>query len=164
VADEIPVVEVTWGDAVAFCRWLSRQEGVDYRLPTEAEWLWAAAPGAGGRWAFDEAAGRLEDHAWFRGNAGGRPRAAGRLAPNARGLFDVHGNVEEWCWEGCGASAGDHPVRGGGWASEAGATALSWRSCRPASEAAADRGFRIVRTLADLGDGRPRTWGDEVAR
>lgn len=112
--DDHPVTNVSWNDAVAMAAWLSKQEGVTYRLPTEAEWEYAARTGQRSRYqhgddpqaltqsanTFDAAASanwqRWEQHA-LRGNDGYAFTApVGSFAPNAFGLHDMHGNVWEW--------------------------------------------------------------------
>ena len=113
--DDDPVVNVTWNDAMAMSKWLSAQEGVQYRLPTEAEWEYAARAGTHTRYysgndvqsllkvanLFDADASKnwpkwagysLEGHDGFEFTA-----PVGRFAPNAFGLYDMHGNVWEWC-------------------------------------------------------------------
>jgi formylglycine-generating enzyme required for sulfatase activity len=97
VTDDQPVVQVTWNDADAFCRWLGRREARTYRLPTEAEWKWACRAGAATRYQHgDDPAGRGLD-AWDRRAAPDHPRPVGRLRPNAWGLYDMLGNAAEWC-------------------------------------------------------------------
>jgi len=121
--DAHPVVCVSWKDAVAFCRWLSNKENANYRLPTEAEWEYAARAGAttsylGGNSASTiYAYGNVADAALENAHPGLtlRQRVAdleegkgdgfvytapvGRLKPNEWGLCDTHGNVWEWCWD-----------------------------------------------------------------
>jgi formylglycine-generating enzyme required for sulfatase activity len=92
--DELPVDGVTWDEAVAFCRALGRREGRDYRLPMEAEWEWACRAGSNYPWG---GTGRPDDMAWHAGNSGSRLHPVGRKRPNVWGLFDMHGNVAEWC-------------------------------------------------------------------
>lgn len=88
---------VSWNDAVAFCEWLSRKEGKSYRLPTEAEWEYAARSGSTTRWHFGDDATELDEYAWHskRGGLGTKP--VGQLLPNAYGLFGTLGNVGEYC-------------------------------------------------------------------
>ncbi len=97
-SDEHPAVFVSWQNAVDFCAWLSKKEGKQYRLPTEAEWEYACrAGGQGTRYCFGDDDALLGEHAWFAGNARGATKPVGRKKPNAWGLHDMHGNVFEWC-------------------------------------------------------------------
>ena len=100
--DDHPVVNVSWNDAVAFCEWLSRKEGVTYRLPTEAEWEFACRAGNPGRFSFGDDESKLREYAWY-GRAGGlNTKPVGTKASNPLGLFDLYGNVWEWCSDGFG--------------------------------------------------------------
>lgn len=96
--DDHPVCLVSWDDAVAYCRWLSDRAGGEVRLPDEWEWVWAARAGRPGpvpRPAdADEAP--VEGFGWTRATSGGTPSPVRLLRPNAWGLYDVVGNVEEW--------------------------------------------------------------------
>jgi serine/threonine protein kinase/formylglycine-generating enzyme required for sulfatase activity len=95
--DDFPVAQVSWNDAVAFCKWLSGKEGKTYRLPTEAEWEWACRAGTTTKYSFGDDARELGEYAWFRDNADGKSHPVGGKRPNAWGLFDMHGNVAEYC-------------------------------------------------------------------
>ncbi len=91
-----PAIGMTWHNATTFCKWLSAKTGKQYRLPTEAEWEYAAR--AGTATPFGECGGPdgLPDYAWFDGNSDRQPHAVGEKKPNAWGLHDMRGNVWEW--------------------------------------------------------------------
>jgi formylglycine-generating enzyme required for sulfatase activity len=104
--------------------------GNGYRLPTEAEWEYACRAGSGSRWSFGDDSGKLGEHAWYAGNSRDTTHPVGTRKPNAWGLYDVHGNVSEWCWDRYSANyyrkapVSDPPgpgegvtrvFRGGGW-------------------------------------------------
>jgi formylglycine-generating enzyme required for sulfatase activity len=96
--DQHPVVFVSWNNAVDFCKWLSKREGKEYRLPTEAEWEYSCRAGkAGSRYGFGDDDAQLKDYAWFDQNSGGGTHPVGKKKPNAWGLYDMHGNAWEWC-------------------------------------------------------------------
>ena len=109
VADDIPVTWVSWDDSLAFCHKLTEQErqggrlpaGWEYTLPTEAQWERACRARTETVFSFGDDAAKLGDHAWFRANAidAGEQYAhpVGQKKPNPWGLYDMHGNVFEWC-------------------------------------------------------------------
>ena len=100
--DGHPVVNVSWNDAVAFCRWLSQQEGKTYRLPTEAEWEYACRAGTTTAYFFGGRAEDLGKYAWYGGNSDGATHEVGLKRPNPFGLYDTLGNAWQWCsdWNG----------------------------------------------------------------
>ncbi|MCY2953677.1 MAG: formylglycine-generating enzyme family protein [Planctomycetota bacterium] len=128
--DDLPVENVSWNDAVKFCATLSQKEGAGkhYRLPTEAEWEYACRAGTKTRFGFGNNDGDLDDYAWYRSNSGSKTHPVGGKKANAWGLYDMHGNVWEWCadWYGdypggdatdpSGPATGTSRVlRGGSW-------------------------------------------------
>ncbi|KOR28712.1 hypothetical protein TI04_10365, partial [Achromatium sp. WMS2] len=107
-----PVINVTWDDAVAYTKWLSQQTGKDYRLPTEAQWEYAARAGSTSRYFFGDDANRLGDYAWYYYNSNSKTHPVGQKQPNAWGLYDVHGNVWEWTQDRWHANYNGAPTDG----------------------------------------------------
>jgi formylglycine-generating enzyme required for sulfatase activity len=121
---DLPVVRVTWYAAQAFCRWLSRSgaEWTGARLPTEEEWEHACAAGGGEDrwWCGDQ---ELDEAAWFRDNAEGRCHAVATRRASPLGLYDLHGNVHEWCLDRWRPDYGSSPGAGPPPAGQAGPAA-----------------------------------------
>ena len=95
--EQHPVVNLTWDDAVAFCRLLAEKEGSTYRLPTEAEWEYACRAGSTTRWFFGDDEADLRQYAWCSSIEGHYRKPVGQLAANGFGLYDMYGNVWEMC-------------------------------------------------------------------
>jgi formylglycine-generating enzyme required for sulfatase activity len=95
--DDLPAESVNWNDVQEFIAKLNEREGGGYRLPTEAEWEYVCRAGSSTRYFFGDDKSRLGDFAWYKKNSGGKTHPVGQRKPNAWGLYDVHGNVSEWC-------------------------------------------------------------------
>lgn len=158
-----PVEQVSWEDAVRFCQKLSElpaeeAAGRVYRLPTEAEWEYACRAGTTTEFSFDDDERRLDAYGWFDENTASSPKPVGQKEPNAWGLYDMHGNVWEWCsdWYGKYATgAATDPVgpaegslrvcRGGSWRDEAVFCRSAYRlGYAPSGRENENAGFRVV--------------------
>jgi len=151
-----PVEKVSWNDAQAFCQKLSQISGKTYRLPTEAEWEYACRAGTTTRYYFGDDANQLGDYAWYAGNSQQTTHPVGQKKPNAWELYDMSGNVWEWCednWhdsyenaprDGSAWLTNDndyHIVRGGSWYGYPDNCRSAYRSSRYYAD---DFGFRVV--------------------
>jgi len=126
----LPVEQVSWEDCAGFVKALApaAPEGLEFDLPTEAEWEYACRADSTTAWSFGDDESDLGDHAWFDGNSDNKTHLVGTKRPNALGLYDMHGNVWEWCkdWYGPykpdpvrdpqGPRSGEYRIlRGGSW-------------------------------------------------
>jgi formylglycine-generating enzyme required for sulfatase activity len=161
--DDLPVESVSWNDVQDFIKKLNKKEGTNkYRLPSEAEWEYAARAGTTTRYYFDDDESKLGEYAWYNANSEGKTHEVGHKKPNAWGLYDMHGNVWEWmqdkwhnsydgapadgsAWESGDGS--DRVGRGGSWTHDAGGC----RSAVRGGDAPGDRdfvlGFRLLREM-----------------
>ncbi len=154
-----PVERVSWNNAVQFCKVLSRKTGQLVRLPTEAEWEYACRAGTTTAFGFGNDEKDFGAHAWYLDNAGRRTHPVGRKKPNPWGLYDMHGNVWEWCEDGYVNSYANVGVRdpkapgagGGGRVRRGGSFIANPKGCRAAHRRGTPRsrsshygGFRAV--------------------
>ncbi len=157
---DCPVEHVSWDNAQEFIRRLNYLTGRNYRLPYEAEWEYAARSGGGQeRWAGTSNPFELRDYAWFGKNSRNRTHPVGTRRPNGLGLYDMSGNVWEWCQDWYDndyykTSPRDNPrgpqtgvyrvLRGGGWNDSAGIVRASMRFNEAPFNPYGGDGFRLV--------------------
>ncbi len=169
---DLPVEQVTWYDAMTFCAKLTEQEraagrlpeGYEYTLPTESQWEYACRAGkvqalnSGENLSDEEQCPAMDVVGWYVGNSDGTTHPVGQKKPNARGLYDMHGNVQEWCldWydldypdsavmDPIGPDAGSKRVlRGGCWSNEANACRSAYRGYADPEFDSSRRGFRVA--------------------
>ena len=141
-----PVESVSGNDAVAFCAKLSSlpsevAAGRVYRLPTEAEWEYACRAGTTTAYSFGDDAKDLGKYAWFDDNSGNTTHGVGEKLPNSWGLYDMHGNVWEWCSDAEGSS---RVRRGGSWLYDAAHCRTAYRSTYMPKILFYNIGFRLA--------------------
>ena len=125
---KLPVEQVSWNDCQNFLAKLKKKvTGYEFRLPTEAQWEYACRAGSTGDYCFDDGETNVGEYGWHSNNSGGKTHPVGEKKPNAWGLYDMHGNVWEWCSDAYGpysseavidpkgANSGNRVLRGGAW-------------------------------------------------
>jgi formylglycine-generating enzyme required for sulfatase activity len=150
-----PVINVSSEEAVKYCEWLSKETDKQYRLPSEAEWEYACRATSQTQWCFGDNENQLKDYAWYSANSGSKTHPVGEKKPNKFGLFDMHGNVWEWCEDSWEAnyqtprtqaarknSNGNKLLRGGSWDYVAEFCRSSYRN--GSSYGSYDNGFRLA--------------------
>ena len=157
--DNLPVHGVAWKDADEFCQKLAKQLGRSVELPTEAQWEYACRAGSTTAYPGGNAIADLDKVGWHGGNSGGKIHAVGEKAPNAWGLYDMHGNAREFvrdfysadaledATDPTGPKTGDakgHVVRGGAYTANAALAGNCRAGSRRPTEALAMNGFRIA--------------------
>ncbi len=174
--DNLPVEQVSWSDAVKYCNALSVQKGLTpvytingtsvtanwsadgYRLPTEAEWEYAARGGKASKGYLYAGSDNTDEVGWYSSNSGQSTHPVSGKAPNELELYDMSGNVREWCWDWYGAyssgsqsdprgpASGSNRVnRGGSWFNSDGDLRSTYRSSLGPGSSYDDLGFRLVR-------------------
>jgi formylglycine-generating enzyme required for sulfatase activity len=160
---DCPVEKVTWYEAQEFARRLSQKTDKKYRLPSEAEWEYAARAGSTTKWSFGDKESQLVDHAWYSANSQGGPHRAAGKHPNAFGLHDMHGNVWEWvedCWHEnyygaptdgrawtAACSGGNRVLRGGSWGDDPSGLHSAYRYGNTPANRGIGIGLRLARNL-----------------
>jgi formylglycine-generating enzyme required for sulfatase activity len=158
--DHRPVINVSWGEAVEYCRWLSEKTGQDYRLLTEAQWEYACRAESEAAYCFGDDEKLLEEYAWYTKNSENKTHLIGQKKANAWGLHDMHGNVWEWVqdWYSenyykenprenpSGPESGAYRViRGGSWVHDAVYCRSAFRYWFVPGDRGGDLGFRLAR-------------------
>jgi len=165
--DRDPVVCVSWQDAQAYVSWLNRKSGPrsgegPYRLPTEAEWEYAARAGSTTMFWWGDDDGAADSHAWYKANSDGHTQPVGSKPANAFGLYDIVGNVWQWTQDCYAETYANAPSdgnaaqtkgnclrvdRGGSWLFPAWLLRSATRERNPANFRDAIMGFRVAKTI-----------------
>lgn len=161
--EDRPVESVSWNDVQEFIKKLNEKESAGkYRLPSESEWEYACRAGTTTRYSFGDDESKLDDYAWYSENSSSETHPVGQNNPNPWGLYDIHGNVWEWCQDNWHGNYDGAPSDGSAWESGSGSYHVfrggSWygdaRSCRSAyrngivPDFRGDYlGFRVLRNL-----------------
>ena len=141
-----PVENVSWNDCQEFIKRASALDGVQYRLPKEAEWEFACRAGSTGDWGKRKNGeeGPLKVMGWYSQNSGNGTHPVAQKEPNALGLYDMHGNVWEWCADLWQSGDSDRVNRGGGWDGLADRCSAGFRGDNSPGNRSGDLGFRLA--------------------
>ena len=159
--DDCPVEQVSWNDVQTFIKKLNEKTAKTYRLPTELEWEFAARGGNNSQSYIYAGSNSLSGVAWYGDNADSKTHPVGKKTPNALGLYDMSGNVWEWCgdyykaYPNCKGSVEDgrfRVIRGGGWGSYARDCRAANRDYGGAAHRGNDLGFRLVSVSLQLNE------------
>lgn len=155
--DQNPIVNVTYKDAVAYCNWLGEKYGGDWRLPTEAQWEFAARGGTKSNNFKYSGSDDLDEAGWYEDNSAEKTQDVGRKKPNELGIYDMSGNADEWCkdWYGPyndtsqtnpkGAEFGESRLlRGGSWFDNSKYCHIAFRFHKDPTYTYKTKGFRVV--------------------
>jgi len=144
--DDLPVEKVSWNDAKEFIKKLNVKTGKNYRLPTEKEWEYAAREGKAKSSYEYSGSNDVDEVAWYGENSDDATHKVGTKKPNALGIYDMTGNVWEWCEDCYDSSCSDRVLRGGSWHSSAQNCRVADRSDISPGDSDSDSllGFRLV--------------------
>lgn len=163
--DRRPVINISWDNTKGFLEWLEGQTKMPYRLLSEAQWEYACRAGEETQYHFGDDEAQLEEYAWYNKNADGKTQPVGQKKPNQYGLYDMHGNVYEWCKEHyhdnyTGApsdgsawidaddkNTSSHVFRGGSWLNDPRFLRARFREWGLRVNLYYDVGFRVARAL-----------------
>ncbi|MFH1377937.1 MAG: SUMF1/EgtB/PvdO family nonheme iron enzyme [Planctomycetota bacterium] len=150
-----PAADISWNDAEEFCNRLSQKTEYLITLPTEAQWEYACRAGTTTQWYFGDEEYLLDDYAWYRWFVGFFSRPVGQKRPNSFGLYDIHGNVREWCSDVIDdtyyfdipaelSNGSFHAIRGGSWMDDAVTCQSAFRNWIEPGRLTGKFGFRVV--------------------
>ena len=154
-----PVINVSWKDAKAYTIWLSKKTGKKFRLPTEAEWEYIARAKTNTKWSFGNTENNLNSYGWCEDNSNNRTHKVGQKLPNPWEIYDIHGNVWEWCKDWYVASYNNTPrngndnnsgsckekvIRGGSWVNNPKILRSAVRSWDKPNSSSFNVGFRLL--------------------
>jgi len=163
---KLPVETVSWKDCQVFLAKLAAKTGRKFALPTEAQWEYACRAGTTTFWSFGDTNAAVDEFAWGKSNSGGQSHPVGGKKPNPWGLYDMHGNVSEWCADryakhtysngvvvdpvGPTVQEGSAVCRGGAWGDDPDLQRSAYRNCNGIGNAHHGIGLRCVLLVSSL--------------